>query len=259
MSVTMSDLNRLKTMRKWIDAVPSGDVAGMRDAIAEGMLVDEWDAPIFNSPSTGRARMTALHLYCELRNTAAVQMLLDARAGPDTLTFGAADGHKYADDQSALGVAAGHGDSDILQLLLAAGADVQGGGASTTPLYLACESGNATIVTMLLEAGAAVDVSSGENWKTEDGWSPLFAACQGFSTSDDADFLGCVRQLVRSGAAIERRSNTDGWTPLLLAANFGNLDIVQELILCGARRVLKNSGLDVLRISAVNRATHVTQ
>lgn len=68
-----------------------------------------------------------------------------------------------------LAVVCGH--SDIVQLLLQYGAELDGVcEAGRTPLYLACLSGNLELVSLLGQRGASVDAT------TSDGLSPLFVA-----------------------------------------------------------------------------------
>lgn len=171
----------------------AGDVDRMRECLDEKNVADL----LLADPG---GLTTALHLCCKTRNVPAVKLLLEAGADPDFLQHNPDLSMRF----SAL---CSTNDAEIARLLLAGGADVQGGGASVTPLYLACEGGRSPVVEMLLLAGALVDEGSGEGWTTEDGWSPLFTACQyvrypGLPNRQD-EYVSCVRLLLRFGAAID--------------------------------------------------------
>ena len=93
------------------------------------------------------------------------------------LASGGADADSCdADGDPAIGVAAAHGELEILQLLIDAGADVDARDSNgATPLVLACLYGHASCVGCLLEAGAKRD----SKWQ---GVQPIqWASCSGHS------------------------------------------------------------------------------
>ena len=53
--------------------------------------------------------------------------------------------------------------------------------------------------------------------------------------------LECAKALLGAGADINKLNN-NGWTPLMLAANNGYIEVVRELLKRGAKKDLKNKG-----------------
>ena len=51
--------------------------------------------------------------------------------------------------------------------------------------------------------------------------------------------LECAKALLGAGADINKQAN-DGWTPLMLAAWRGNIEVVRELLKQGAKKEMKN-------------------
>ncbi len=62
----------------------------------------------------------------------------------------------------------------------------------------------------------------------------------------------------RVGDIVNDDSNSDGWTPLLWAAQKSNLEIVQELIAYGASATkAKKDGISLLHMAASNNDVHL--
>ena len=235
----------------WSAVVKASDMNELSALLKAGMAVDS----IINFEEPARTCMTALFYYCRHGNTAAVKLLLTAGAAPNVMTYGSKRGHRDADDLSPLTVVAGSGHTQIVGLLLKAGADIYGG-TFVTPLYMACEGGKSETVRVLLEAGADVDKAAADGFESENNWTPLFTACQ---IDDGAANLAVVRLLLRHGANLERHDSSNAWTPLLLAANFGYANIVKELCLHGARRAPVGSDDTATSASRNDRAHSVTE
>lgn len=133
--------------------------------------------------------MAAQELNAALRGAAergdvkAVRHFLAAGADPSEPTSGS---HLY----TPLILAALGGHSDVIPLLVAAGADVNGTNAKgETALMVAAEYGRATVVTALIAAGADIEAVE------EDGWTALFFAAR-FGQ------LQAIAALIAAGASV---------------------------------------------------------
>ena len=88
-------------------------------------------------------------------------------------------------------------------------------GDGVTALYVACENGNDSIVSILL-AHPAIDA----NLKSGYGTNPVMTACLNGCTS-------CVRLMLKDSRVKVNEPDDDGYTPLLWAATSGHLDIIK--------------------------------
>jgi ankyrin repeat protein len=86
-----------------------------------------------------------------------------------------------------------------------------------TPLMLAAIRGDLPAVKALVKRGAAIN---------RKGWTPLHYACSGPDN-------GVAAFLIAQGAALNARSD-NGTTPLMMAARYGNGDLVPQLLKAGA-------------------------
>lgn len=112
------------------------------------------------------------------------------------------------------------GDADIIEQLLQAGADANGGGGVSTPLIKAVEGGSERAIQALLQAGAQPDLADGT------GRTPLMAAA---SRGDETS----ARLLLSAGADASGRSRL-GATALSLAQREGHAELVELLRQAGA-------------------------
>ena len=120
--------------------------------------------------------------------------------------------------------AAAAGNASIVKMLLAAGANPNAGNTlhSFTPLHSAAASGSADCVEALLAAGASIHV------KDRYGFLPLH---RGVESSDAATVLA----LARAGSQIEQPSDAHrGNRPLHIAAQLDNAEVVEALLSLGA-------------------------
>lgn len=97
-----------------------------------------------------------------------------------------------------------------------------------TPLTYACTNGNYRLVKQLVDGG--VDM----NFKSQDGYTPLFLAVQN-KHNDIVDYL------LTKGAAIDEYNGENGDTALIMAAYDGNLKMTQTLVNAGASINLKST------------------
>lgn len=86
-----------------------------------------------------------------------------------------------------------------------------------TPLMIAAIKGSLPAVQALVKRGAAIN---------REGWTPLHYACSGPDN-------GVAAWLIAHGAQINARSE-NGTTPLMMAARYGNGDLVPMLLKAGA-------------------------
>lgn len=135
-----------------------------------------------------------------------------------------------ADGFTALHWAAQRNNTELAQLLLAAGANAK---TSTryniTPLYLAAMNGNTPMMQRLLDAGADA------NGVAEEGQTMLMTAA--LSGKPDA-----VRLLLTRGAKVDVKEPYKGQTALMWAAAEGNTEAVDVLLEAGADMKAKSTG-----------------
>lgn len=134
----------------------------------------------------------------------AVELLLEAGASPAP--------SRSPQRDSSFNLAVRQGEWEIAKLLLDAGAPVNGVGLSgQSPLHVAVARGDALMVGLLLDKGA-------------DPEAPL-----AYKPSDS--FLNLIET---KGIAKWALNYTKGMTPLMLAADTGNVEVAQQLIVHGA-------------------------
>ena len=111
---------------------------------------------------------------------------------------------KDHDEWTALHKACCNGHSDIVEVLLDRGADIEEiTSCSTTPLKMACIKGHTSITKLLLDHGAEVNAVNAS------GFTALHNACE-------RGHIECVEKLLVSGADVNIK-NKDGYTPLDVA------------------------------------------
>jgi ankyrin repeat protein len=206
------------------------------------------------------------------------------------LTNGADVNARTTDGQSALTIAVKNG--ALADLLLNHGADpnveTQFNPERTpgrfTPLQFAVQAGNKDLATSLLAHGARIDP------KNNDGWTPLFDAIshqnlalvelllsknanpnskdnsgetpltlavrlQGVGTS-----MQIVEQLLAHGADANVAPTSGGGSPLLVAVNSGNTNLIGALLAKGADVNLRSAlGLTPLHVASARGYTHVME
>ena len=113
---------------------------------------------------------------------------------------------------------------EILSCLIGSGADVNGvNKVKHTPLMIAAKRGHINALTLLIKHGAHdVDLQD------DDGNTALHHAVYGSDVS--FEILSC---LIGIGADVNARAN-NGCTPLMIAADNGDINAVSSLVKCGA-------------------------
>jgi ankyrin repeat protein len=142
-------------------------------------------------------------------------------------------------------VAAKAGHTQVVQLLLAAGADANldaGDLNGSTPLFAAAMEGHTEVVQLLLAAGANLNTSN------LSGSTPLSGAA--FSQHH-----AVVQLLAAAGADVDAPDFND-WTPLYWAAARGHRGTVQLLLRLGANPQVRNA-FDKTALHAAAKSSHV--
>ena len=170
-------------------------------------------------------------------------MRQDADAVRALLATGADVNAAQGDGMTGLHWAARHGATEIVRLLLDAGADR---GVTTrlgdhTPLHVASRAGQAPTVSMLLDAGAAA------NARTTTGATPLhFAAVAGN--------VNTLTTLLDHGADANAREPVWGQTPLMFAAAADRADALAVLLARGADPAVTGTVVNIAARNETDRA-----
>ncbi|HEX5865037.1 MAG TPA: ankyrin repeat domain-containing protein [Casimicrobiaceae bacterium] len=166
----------------------------------------------------------------------------DAAAVRNLIARGAPVNARTSIGSTPLLIAAGHGNADIVRLLLEAGADPlvvdRRGGVS--PLHKACQGGSVEVARMLVEAGAYVDAVAPTT-----GHTPLMDALW-------FKFPGIVEYLLEQGAGL----NTYTHYGFSLRQHFEferNVNIVGRHRLLAAERMLNSRRAEDERLVASQR------
>ena len=205
-----------------------------------------------NPDAVGVEGQTALMTasYCNLGKAAI--LLLQANADPNA---------QRRDGMTALNIASQKGHLEVVKVILKANASkgdtsqkqrtelvlnaktivpsLRTSGDDETPLYIACESGNADAVALLLKIGA------NPNYQTRDGTTPLCIASQnGYTTT--------IALLLEANANPDLQRN-DGESPLHIASKKGFSNIIALLLKANANPNLQaNNGAAPIHIACMN-------
>lgn len=108
-----------------------------------------------------------------------------------------------------------------------------------TPLHLAAEKGEVQIVQALLTKGASLEAAD---------FSGNTALHHAAGCAEDGA-ANLVAMLLERGAKLEAKNNT-GWTPLMVAAHYGNSDAVPKFLEAGAQvNATSNNGETALHLA----------
>jgi len=139
---------------------------------------------------------------------------------------------------TALLIASIHGHTEVVKLLLAAGANTEAKlGPGCTALLRASTNGHAEVVEALLEAGAAIEAKDNA----------------GFTALEHACYYGCLaaaETLLAAGANINCTNNA-GDFPLYSASYMGHVKLVKALLKAGANiEAKKEDGFNALLVAS---------
>ena len=117
---------------------------------------------------------------------------------------------------------------DIAQLLINAGADVNGGVGVIAPLHVAAYNGNTEAIELLIQSGVNVNrLSTDEYARVPAGSTPLH-----FAAAAENQQLSSLNRLLASGAD-PNIANARGQTPLHLTILWSSVDILTALLAAG--------------------------
>jgi ankyrin repeat protein len=170
----------------------------------------------------------ALQLAAQEEHVDVVRALMEAKAPL---------GFSGWENEPPLHAAAARGQWVVVEALLEAGLDPeQVDRSGQTALMKAAASGHEKAVASLLRLGAAPELAD------RDGWTALMHAAAHPSSGS----VPAIRDLLRAGAAVNRRAGPDGKTPLMIAAEKGNELATDELLRSGAQADLQSGGKTAL-------------
>ena len=135
-------------------------------------------------------------------------------------------------------LAAGAGETKIVDLLISRGADVNHQNAyGNSALHQASKQHHLTVCQSLIKAGAKVDL------KNNKGSTPLLLACLNdeISNLNKNAMMIFFKFLVDSGANVNE-VDKNAATPLHAAASSGNSNLIEFLLECKANPKAKDSG-----------------
>ncbi len=154
------------------------------------------------------------------------------------------DQYEHAQYKKTLVGAADREDLIKVKELLDSGTDPdQNDGSNYTALTYACTSGNYEIAKLLIEHDCTIDVEfKGSSGGKQKGYTPLMYAVTAQQKYD------LVNLLISNKADINHKASSDGFTPLIIAVDRGQPEIVELLIKNGADvNASDNKGQTVLQ------------
>ena len=161
------------------------------------------------------------------------------------------------DDQgrTVLFVASSNGHENLVQqLVMSLGVNPNSCGRTGSALQAASSAGHPSVVSLLLQAGADPNTRPGFN-----GMSPLFlatatAALQSRVVGKEEEVekaVECVQRLLNAGASPDTLA-PGGYTPLHVAAEVGNVGLIDALLAAGAPTDLKTDQGQTARDIAIS-------
>jgi ankyrin repeat protein len=184
--------------------------------------------------------------------SAAVRPVADAAERGDIskvrqqLRSGADVNETQGDGMTALHWAAERGDTELAEMLIVAGANVEAGTrlGAYSPLHLASRNGHAAIVKALLAANADPDRRT-----TNSGVAPIHLA----AASPNPE---TVRVLLDAGADANATEGSWDQTPLIFAADANRVDSIRMLLDAGADPSITSRTVDVVEWEQADKAAN---
>lgn len=211
-----------RAISPWVCAAGKGEIEILEKALADGMKVDGQD---INGTTALMAAVRenkeeAVHFL--LGHGADVH--IRDRAGWSALDYAAGGGHLVRVRELLLAGAdpKGKNDCDAAFLREVGGKTRRGINLGATALMLAAREGHTEVVRVLIEAGA--DVNAKNKWND----TALGKAAEGAWTAT-AGNAGTVKLLLEKGADANTE-DANGWTPLMRAAWHGHADVMGLLL-----------------------------
>jgi ankyrin repeat protein len=164
-------------------------------------------------------------------------------SAPASETAKAAKGPVTQISADAFRIAAYEGQIEMVRTAIEeGGADVNGADPvqSLTALHMAAYNGHSEVVALLLSHDATVDC------RDHEGKTPLIHACTG-------PFVKTVEILLDAGADINAQESTEGFTPLMMGAGLGQVEVVKLLLERKADKTILDKD-ETKRDSALNHA-----
>ncbi len=246
--------HQMKLDRALIAAIRREDADGVDLLLASGANANARDTPPRSVIQNIRIMMRAKPDPWPTALVVAVDPPRVPRIVKDLIAAGADVNAKDVQGNTALDRAAYYDIGECIQILIAAGANVNATSDTETPLYNASDSGNAQVVGILLNSGANVNArlkygstalmaaSSANHPKI---LNALLVAGADVNLSDTQGYTAlrltlsqnqseCCRALVSAGADVNAKTFND-FTPLHFAAVEGNPDTIRVLIQAGAK------------------------
>lgn len=232
-------------------------VQGENEKVVE-LLLDNGS----NLEKTNRQGMTALHFAARAKNGKIISLLLNRGANIEArckngktpifyafevgkednvkllLQRGARLDDRDANGDTCLKYAVEGKNESLVNLLLDAGLNInEASEFRSNPLYIAVEKGSESMIQLLLDRGAVFTeyISDSSVFKCVPFSSMLHYACL-------RGLEDIVKQFLKQGANIQVRDQSDK-TPLLIAAEMGNVNLIELLLSHGANINEKNSQL----------------